>query len=182
MKFMIASDIHGMASFCGKMLEAFEGEGADRLVLLGDILYNGPRNAPPEGYGAQDAAAMLNERAGRILCVRGNCDAEVDQAVLKFPIMADYCLLSLGERAVFVTHGHRFNREAWPPLSRGDILLCGHTHIPAWEKFGDGNLYLNPGSVSLPKADAWRGYMLLTEREAVWKDLETGGARYALTL
>lgn len=172
MKIMTASDIHGSARFCGELLRAFDREGADRLLLLGDILYHGPRNALPEQYDPAGTAAMLNERRERILCVRGNCDSEVDQMVLEFPVMAEYCVLPWGGRLIYATHGHVFNTETPPPLCRGDVLLHGHTHVQAWESFGDGNMYFNPGSVSIPKNGTERGYMVLTEREAVWKTLD----------
>lgn len=172
MKIMIASDIHGSARFSGELLRAFDGERADRLLLLGDILYHGPRNALPEQYDPARTAAMLNEYRERILCVRGNCDSEVDQMVLDFPVMADYCALPWGGRVIYATHGHVHNTDSPPPLCRGDVLLHGHTHVPAWESFGDGNMYFNPGSVSIPKNGTERGYMLLTEREAVWKTLD----------
>lgn len=172
MKIMIASDIHGSARFCSELLRAFDRERAGRLLLLGDILYHGPRNALPEEYAPQEVAEMLNAVRNALLCVRGNCDTEVDQMVLDFPIMAEYCILWLGGRMVFATHGHHFNMSQMPPLARGDILLHGHTHVPAWERCGSGNLYLNPGSVSIPKEGSCRGYMLLSENEALWKSLD----------
>ena len=150
-KLMIASDIHGSAYYCKKMLEAFDREQAERLLLLGDILYHGPRNNLPKEYDPKEVIKMLNERKNRIFCVRGNCDTEVDQMVLEFPILADYAVIPTANRLIYVTHGHHFNLKQLPPLQPGDILLHGHTHIPAWESFGDGNLYLNPGSVSIPK-------------------------------
>ena len=151
MKWMIASDLHGSAYYCRKMLEAFEREGADRLFLLGDLLYHGPRNDLPRDYAPKKVIPLLNSLAPRLLCVRGNCDAEVDQMVLNFPVLADYAVLPVGQRLVYVTHGHVFNLNHLPPLAPGDILLHGHTHVPAWTNFGQGSLYLNPGSVSLPK-------------------------------
>ena len=172
MKLMIASDIHGSAYYCTQLLAAFAQEGADRLLLLGDILYHGPRNDLPRDYAPKQVLAMLNGMKERIFCVRGNCDTEVDQMVLEFPILADYCILPVGERLVYVTHGHKHNLQALPPLQPGDILLHGHTHIPAWERFGEGNLYLNPGSVSIPKAGSAHGYMTLSGSEFAWKSLE----------
>lgn len=171
MKLMIASDIHGSACCCGELLEAFSREGADRLLLLGDILYHGPRNDLPRGYAPKEVAAMLNGIKNSVFCVRGNCDSEVDQMVLEFPILADYAALTTGGRLVYATHGHVYNTGNLPPLCPGDILLHGHTHVPAWESFGENNLYLNPGSVSIPKADSVCGYMTLEENGAVWKDL-----------
>ena len=168
---MIASDIHGSAYYCKKMLEAFDREQADRLLLLGDILYHGPRNDLPKEYAPKEVIKMLNERKNRIFCVRGNCDTEVDQMVLEFPILADYAVLPVGDRLSYATHGHHFNLNALPPMQPGDILLHGHTHIPAWEPFGDGNLYLNPGSVSIPKAGSEHSCMILQGREISWKTL-----------
>ena len=150
-KLMIASDIHGSVYYCRKMLEAFDREQADRLLLLGDILYHGPRNELPKEYAPKEVIKMLNERKMKIFCVRGNCDTEVDQMVLEFPILADYAVFSAADRLIYATHGHHFHMSQLPPLQPRDILLHGHTHIPAWESFGDGNLYLNPGSVSIPK-------------------------------
>lgn len=171
MRLMIASDIHGSSAYCQEMLAALDRERADRLLLLGDILYHGPRNDLPKGYAPKTVLKLLNERKGQILCVRGNCDTEVDQMVLDFPILADYCILYAGDRMIYATHGHNFNTGCLPPLQPGDILLHGHTHIPAWDPFGNENLYLNPGSVSIPKEGSANGYMTLTEKEAAWKDL-----------
>lgn len=168
---LIASDLHGSALYCSQLLEAFQREQAERLLFLGDILYHGPRNDLPEGYDPKAVIAQLNPLRERMLCVRGNCDTEVDQMVLSFPILADYCLLYAGDRAVFATHGHQYNTASLPPLCPGDILLHGHTHIPAWEPFGDKNLYLNPGSVSIPKAGSPRGYMTLRDGVFQWKTL-----------
>lgn len=169
---MIASDIHGSSYYCQKMLDAWDREQADRLILLGDILYHGPRNDLPRDYAPKEVLALLNERKSSILCVRGNCDTEVDQMVLQFPILADYAILYVGDRMIYATHGHNFHKDALPPLQPGDILLHGHTHIPAWEPCGNNNLYLNPGSVSIPKEDSAHGYMILSEDEILWKDLD----------
>ena len=154
------------------MLEAFDQEQADRLLLLGDILYHGPRNDLPRDYAPKEVLAMLNDLAPKILCVRGNCDSEVDQMVLNFPILADYSILSVGKKLVYITHGHTFNKEKHPPLLPGDIVLHGHTHVPAWEPFGDGNLYLNPGSISLPKENSTHSYMTLEGTTFLWKKLD----------
>lgn len=172
MKLMIASDLHGSAHYCARLLEAFSREQADRLLFLGDILYHGPRNDLPEGYAPKEVVAMLNNIKQSVFCVRGNCDCDADQMNLQFPILADYCILPLGSRLIYATHGHNHNLNALPPLQPGDILLHGHTHIPAWEPFGEGNLYLNPGSVSIPKADSAHSYMILQDHEALWKTLE----------
>lgn len=171
MKLMFASDIHGSAFYCRRMLELYKNSGAKRLVLLGDILYHGPRNDLPREYAPKEVIAMLNPLKDELLAVRGNCDTEVDQMVLEFPILADYAVLLAGERLVYVTHGHQFNTKTPPPLCQGDVLLHGHTHIPAWEPFGRENLYLNPGSVSIPKNDTAHGYMTLENGVFTWKTL-----------
>lgn len=171
MKWMIASDIHGSACYCEKLLAAYAREKADRLILLGDLLYHGPRNDLPRNYAPKRVIAMLNEKRDEILCVRGNCEAEVDQMVLEFPVLADYALLALENKTVFLTHGHVFNENHLPPLKDGDILLHGHTHVPC-RHLHETYAYLNPGSVSIPKEDSWHGYMTLDGGEFVWKTLE----------
>lgn len=176
MKLMFASDIHGDAVCCEKMLERFDAENADRLFLLGDILYHGPRNDLPAGYAPKEVARMLNERRDNLLCVRGNCDTEVDQMVLQFPIMAEYALLYLDGRTVFLTHGHRFNTEDPPPLKDGDILLHGHTHIQTVDG-SRGYIYMNPGSVSLPKNGNPQSYMICEDGKFTVKLLESGKAQ-----
>ena len=176
MKWMIASDLHGSAVYCRRMIEAFEREGADRLLLLGDLLYHGPRNDLPEGYAPKEVMPLLNGMEPKLLCVRGNCDAEVDQMVLDFPILADYAVLPVGQRLVYATHGHVHNLKNLPPLTPGDILLHGHTHIPAWTEFGEENLYLNPGSLSIPKDGSAHSYMTLEGETFCWKTL--GGETY----
>lgn len=176
MKWMIASDIHGSAFYCKKMLKAFEREKADKLLLLGDILYHGPRNDLPEGYAPKEVIEMLNNIKEKILCVRGNCDAEVDQMVLKFPIMADYVMITEGDLNIFATHGHHFNEKNLPPMfndnteESGNILLHGHTHIPVCRVHGSYT-YMNPGSVSIPKENSEHSYMILENGAFWWKTL-----------
>ncbi len=170
MKWIIASDIHGSAKYCRELMAAWDREGADRMLLLGDVLYHGPRNDLPEEYAPKEVIAMLNPRAEGIYCVRGNCEAEVDQMVLDFPVMAEYLLLPVGTHCIFATHGHVFNEEHLPPLKKGDVLLHGHTHVSVCREHEDYT-YLNPGSVSIPKENTPRGYMLLEENVFVWKTL-----------
>ena len=172
MKILVASDIHGSGRYCRELTGAYKREKADRLLLLGDLLYHGARNDLPLEYDTKAVASLLNEIKNDIICVRGNCDSEVDAMVLDFPIMAEYALISIGSRLVFATHGHKFNKSSPPPMKSGDILLTGHTHVPAWESFGENNLYLNPGSVSIPKSDSKRGYMILDGEKVVWKTLD----------
>ena len=182
MKWMIASDLHGSAYYCRKMLEAFEREGADRLFLLGDLLYHGPRNDLPREYAPKEVIPLLNGKKEKLLCVRGNCDAEVDQMVLEFPVLADYAVLPVGQRLIYATHGHIYHVKNLPPLAPGDVLLHRHTHVPAWTEFGQGNLYLNPGSVSIPKEDSPHSYMTLEGNTMQWKELESSAVFHELTL
>ncbi len=226
MKLMIASDIHGSAYYCRKMLEAYDREKADKLLLLGDILYHGPRNDLPKEYAPKEVIAMLNARKQEILCVRGNCDTEVDQMVLEFPILAEYCFLNLDGQNIYATHGHVWNPKklpmlkagdillnghthvefpilaeycflnldgqniyathghVWNPkklpmLKAGDILLNGHTHVPACEEIktesGDFAMYMNPGSVSIPKEHSEHSYMVCENGVFEWKNLEGEG-------
>lgn len=181
MQWMIASDLHGSAYYARALVEAFAREGADRLVLLGDLLYHGPRNDLPREYAPKEVIPLLNGLGDRLLCVRGNCDSEVDQMVLTFPILADYAVLALGERLVYCTHGHVWNRENLPPLRPGDLLLHGHTHVPAWAPFGVGNLCLNPGSLAIPKEGSPHSYMTIRDNQILWKTLE-GDTYHALVL
>ena len=182
MKWMIASDLHGSAYYCRKMLEAFEREGADRLFLLGDLLYHGPRNDLPREYAPKEVIPLLNGKREKLLCVLGNCDAEVDQMVLEFPVLADYAVLPVGRRLIYATHGHIYHVKNLPPLAPGDVLLHGHTHVPAWTEFGQGNLYLNPGSVSIPKENSHHSYMTLEGNTMQWKELESSAVFHELTL
>lgn len=164
MKLMFASDIHGSRSACEQVLSAYEREGAQRLILLGDLLYHGPRNDLPDAYDPKSVAALLNTHKEHLLCVRGNCDADVDQLMFDFPILCDFMLLPLftpdgRERTAFVTHGHLFHLDHLPPHKPGDLLIHGHTHVPC-VKEQDGVTYLNPGSAALPKEDNPKSYML----------------------
>lgn len=152
MKVMFASDIHGSAYYGKKMIDAFTNSKAERLLLLGDLLYHGPRNELPREYEPKKVIEMLNSLKNNIYAVRGNCDAEVDQMVLEFPIMADYCLLSIDNRFFYVTHGHVINENILPQMKQDDILIHGHTHVLKAEK-REGYFLLNPGSISLPKED-----------------------------
>ncbi|SCP99256.1 phosphodiesterase [Anaerobium acetethylicum] len=173
MKIMVASDIHGSAYYCRKMIEAYKEERADRLLLLGDLLYHGPRNDLPRDYEPKEVIKMLNEWKTEILAVRGNCDAEVDQMVLEFPIMADYCIVVNGKNTVYATHGHIFNKDNLPPLKENDILLHGHTHVLTAEK-RNGYMLLNPGSISLPKEGNVPSYAIMDEKNFVIRDFSGG--------
>lgn len=171
MKYMFASDVHGSAYFCRKMLEAYREEGAERLVLLGDLLYHGPRNDLPKEYAPKEVIAMLNDKKDEIYTVRGNCEAEVDQMVLEFPVLADYCVLVIEGKTFFATHGHVYNTDHLPPLKKGDILLHGHTHVLKAENMGD-YIWLNPGSVSIPKEGNPHTYAVLENGMFEIKDFD----------
>ena len=171
-KFIIASDIHGDANTAARLVEIYKESGAERLILLGDILYHGPRNDLPSGYAPKKVIEILNGIKDDILAVRGNCDTEVDQMVLDFPVLADYAYISADGLRIFATHGHNYNTEKRPPLKKGDILLHGHTHIPVAEPFGDDNVYINPGSVSIPKMDSEKSYILYENRVFSFRNLD----------
>ena len=151
MKLLICSDIHGDINGARFATEFFEKHKCDKLLILGDILYHGPRNDLPDGYAPKAVIELLNKYSDKIITVRGNCDAEVDGMVLSFPIQSDYILIDDGATHIFATHGHHYNTETPPKLPAGAVLLHGHTHVQKVEEFGNNNLYLNPGSVSLPK-------------------------------
>lgn len=168
MKLMIASDLHGSAYYCKKLVDAYHAEKPDKLLLLGDLLYHGPRNDLPRDYAPKAVIDMLNPLAKNLLCVRGNCEAEVDQMVLKFPVMADYAYLSIDGIYIFATHGHLHGEQNPPPLQNNTLLLCGHTHIPAFTQY-DGFVYVNPGSLSIPKENSEHSYMIFENRTLIWK-------------
>lgn len=171
MRYLIASDIHGSLKYAEFLFKAFEREQADKILLLGDLLYHGPRNDLPEEYNPKAVIELLNKYKDRILCVRGNCDTEVDQMVLDFPIMADYAILFADGVTVYATHGHVYGENNPPKLAGGEILLCGHTHVPKCMQ-KEGFAYMNPGSVSIPKEDSWHGYMMWEGSSFSWKDME----------
>ena len=171
MKYVIASDIHGSAYYTNELLKAYEAEAANRLILLGDILYHGPRNPLPREYDPQRVCTMLNLYKDQILCIRGNCDSEVDQMVLEFPILAEHIWLDLGETTAFLSHGHVYNLENPPLVAKGTILMNGHFHIPSCINQG-GLTYMNPGSISLPKENSEHSYMVYENREFLWKNLQ----------
>ena len=150
MKLVIASDIHGSAYWCGKLMELIEAENPDKIVLLGDLLYHGPRNDLPRDYAPKAVIPMLSALKDRILAVRGNCEAEVDQMVLNFPCLAEYSVLMADGKTFYLTHGHHKNPQELTPLPEGSIFLYGHTHVK-FDQVVNGIRCLNPGSVSIPK-------------------------------
>ena len=163
MKFVIASDIHGSAYWCRKLLELAERERPEKLILLGDILYHGPRNDLPREYAPKQVIPMLEQWKDKILCVRGNCEAEVDQMVLPFPCMADYSEVLADGKRLFLTHGHHFGPDQLPNLPEGSLFLSGHTHVKM-DEVRNGIRCLNPGSVSIPK-DGSHSCMIYEEGE-----------------
>jgi putative phosphoesterase len=167
MKLMIASDIHGSAFYCKQLLKAFENEHADKILLLGDILYHGPRNDLPKDYAPKEVISMLNGIKKQIISVRGNCDTEVDQMVLEFPVLNEQVYLCIEGTEMLAVHGHK----AFPAVKPGTVILSGHTHIPKAER-NEGVLYLNPGSVSIPKEGSAHGYMIFEHGEFFWKDFD----------
>ena len=176
MKLMFASDIHGSAYYCRQMLELYQKSNASRLILLGDILYHGPRNDLPKDYAPKEVIAMLNPLKDQILAVRGNCDTEVDQMVLEFPILADYAFLLVEGQAIYATHGHIFHENHLPPVQDGDVLIHGHTHLLEAKEIRteDGRRIkiLNPGSVSIPKGGNPATYGILEDGVFSVLDLE----------
>ena len=174
MKLMIASDIHGDAVCARKLIEEFERIGADKLLLLGDVLYHGPRNDLPAGYAPKEVISLLNPLKDKILCVRGNCDTEVDQMVLDFPVLADYSYIVSDGVEIFATHGHNYNMDKCSNLGEGTVLLHGHTHVPAIVPFGNKNVYINPGSVSIPKENSPKSYIVYENRTFSLRKLDDG--------
>lgn len=171
MKWLIASDIHGSAYYCQKLFERYEAEKADRMILLGDVLYHGPRNDLPRDYAPKEVIKILNGIKNEVFSVCGNCDSAVDQMVLEFPVLAEYSVLETDGRLIFLTHGHIYNEEKPLPMKKGDILLSGHTHVPKCTK-KDGLVFMNPGSVSIPKENSPHSYMTLENGAFLWKDLD----------
>ncbi len=171
MKIVIASDIHGSFVCCEKLFERFEEEKADMMLLLGDLLYHGPRNDLPMEYDCKKVAALLNLHKEKIIAVRGNCDSEVDQMMLDFPILSESAVINADGVTLYATHGHKLNPKAPFPVPKGGVVVFGHTHVPT-DKFLDYVRYVNPGSVSIPKNESERGYILFDNGTFVWKSLE----------
>ncbi|WP_410208380.1 phosphodiesterase [Fusobacterium sp.] len=171
MKLFIISDIHGSLYYLKKAIRIFEKEKCDKLVILGDELYHGPRNPLPEEYSPKEVIKILNSYKDKIIAVRGNCDSEVDQMVLKYPIMSDYSMIYLEGKRIYLTHGHIYNKDNPLPLSSGDVLIYGHFHIPMIERKNE-ILFLNPGSISLPKNNSEHSFAILEKNKFTIKNLE----------
>ena len=166
MKLLIASDIHGDAVCCQEILDAASGLCVDKIVLLGDILYHGPRNDLPENYAPKKVIEMLNQVSEKLLCVKGNCEAEVDGMVLSFPVLSDFGWIYDGEKNItmYLSHGHKFNPDNLPPIPSGSVFMYGHTHLLGFCE-RDSILCLNPGSVSLPKGGNPKSYAVYDSGE-----------------
>lgn len=173
MKLMFISDLHGSAYYAGKLKEIYDREKPDNVVSVGDLLYHGPRNDFPADYDTKKVTAILNSMKNKIIAVRGNCDSEVDQMVLEFPIMADYIVVNADGKSIFVTHGHLFDPDNLPSLAENSVFVSGHIHIPVAE-MKNGALILNPGSASLPKEGNPPSYMLYENGEFKIIAIETG--------
>ena len=172
MKYFVISDIHGDASSAAFLQEIVQFVQPDRILCLGDILYHGPRNDLPEHYAPKKVIPIMNALKDQIIAVRGNCEAEVDQMVLNFPVLADFAAVFADGYTLYLTHGHHLD-EASKAAAPGDIVLYGHTHVPAFEQ-KNGDHYVNPGSVSIPKEGSRHSYMLWENGVFIWKDVETG--------
>ena len=172
MKLMFPSDIHGTISYAEKMAKAYKDEKAEKLILLGDLLYHGPRNDLPKDYNPKAVITLLNSLKTEILAVRGNCEAEVDQMVLEFPVLADYSTIFLDNKMFFITHGHTYNTSNPPNLKNGDFLIHGHTHIPTIEPQQEDYIYINPGSTTLPKNGSKNSYMVYENKKFTIKDFD----------
>lgn len=171
MKLFIISDIHGSLFYLKKAISIFEKGNYDKLIILGDELYHGPRNPLPKDYSPKEVIEILNKYKDKIIAVRGNCDSEVDQMVLEYPIMSDYSMIYLNNRRVYITHGHIYNKDNPLLMNEGDILLYGHFHIPIIEKI-NGKIFLNPGSISLPKNNSEHSYGILEDNKFTIMNLD----------
>lgn len=174
MKLLFASDLHGSEYYANKLKEVFDKEKPDKLVLLGDLLYHGPRNPLPKEYNPAKVLEILNSFKDRIIAVRGNCDSEVDQMVLEFPMMSDYAILNIDDLNLFLTHGHIYNKECMPPFADNYILVHGHTHVNIIEKIGEFShgYYINGGSISMPKENQDNSYMVYESKKFIIKNLD----------
>lgn len=182
MKVLFFSDVHGSPESVEQLMRRISRHAPDHLVLLGDVLYHGPRNPLRPDYAPPLVVEQLNTLKGRITAVRGNCDSEVDQMLLAFPIMSEYATLLAGGRRFFLTHGHHWNPGNPPPLEAGSVLACGHTHIPQLELLDNGIISFNPGSTSLPKGGFEPSYGFYADGRLQVCDLETGGELFGMRL
>lgn len=181
MKILIASDIHGSAEWSGKLMDAYDEEKPDKVLLLGDLLYHGPRNNLPLDYDTKRTMEKLNSIKSKIIAVRGNCDSEVDQMVLEFPIMNSYEIVEADGIKIFAAHGHNYSPESLPPFVEFDVIATGHTHIPVLAKH-EGYYHINPGSVSIPKGGSVNSYIIFENRNFILKSLNDRGILRQMTV
>lgn len=168
---MVISDIHGSLFYLKKVIEIFEKNNYDKILILGDELYHGPRNPLPKEYNPKETAELLNRYKNKIIAVRGNCDSEVDQMVLNFPITADYNMIFWENKKIFMTHGHIYNIDSPLPMEDGDIMIYGHFHIPIIQRKNE-KMFLNPGSISLPKENNPNSFGVFENGSFYIKDME----------
>ena len=173
MKLMIASDLHGSSVWTKKLIDKFNEENCDNLLLLGDLLYHGPRNALPNEYDTMETAKLLNSIKDKIMAVRGNCDSEVDEMVLEFDIKERNMMLYIDGVQFFATHGHIYNETNLPALQHFDVLLNGHTHVTTFNKHKDF-VFVNPGSTSIPKQDTKHSCAIYENRTFYFYNLDDG--------
>lgn len=172
MKLLIASDLHGSTTYIKKLIDRINEEKPEGVILLGDILYHGPRNALPNEYDTEEAARLINSKSELITCVRGNCDSDADATILDFSIELENIIISSDGINMFVTHGDYYNIGNLPAIASFDVLLHGHTHVPACQELAEGKYYINPGSVSIPKSNSEHSYLMYENRKFVWKDID----------
>jgi uncharacterized protein len=171
MKLLFASDIHGSFYYANELIEQFKQEQADLLILCGDLLYHGPRNPLTKDYNPMKVAELLNQYKDQIIAVRGNCDSEVDQMVLDFPVLSDYTQLIVDNRQFFITHGHVYHPKQLPQLKVGSVFVFGHIHIPLIKK-EQGIYILNPSSISLPKENEPNTYAIYENNRLMIKTFD----------
>lgn len=179
---MIASDIHGSLYYCDLMLKRFNEENADKLILLGDILNQQNGEDLPKDYNPEKVAEELNKVKDKIIAVKGSCDTDSEQKSLDFSVNEEYTVIKTEKRDLYATHGHLYNKETPPPLKRGDVLLCGNTHVPLFIEGGEDFIFINPGSVSVPLENSHHGYVIYEDNKFFWKDIETAGMKGQCTL
>ncbi len=169
MKYLICSDIHGSKKAVERILELKKEEKADKVILLGDIYNHGPRNPFPEEYKPMDVASLINSIKEDLIVVKGNCDSEVDTLISEFDFL-DNTVIVDNNKTVFCTHGHVYNNET-PPKTKFSAVIYGHFHTGFIEKIGD-TVFANAGSVSLPKNNTKKSYILIDNGTLYLKDLE----------
>lgn len=170
MKIMIASDLHGSFVWTKKLIDKFNKEKCDNLLLLGDLLYHGPRNALPNEYDTIETANLLNSIKDKIMAVRGNCDSEVDEMVLSFDIKERNMMLYIDGVQFFATHGHIYNEDNLPAFQQFDVLLNGHTHTTLFNRYKN-YVFVNPGSTSIPKNNTAHSCVIYEDRLFRFYDL-----------